>query len=88
MKPKLHQKETIYNVGDLVFDARYGWGEVTLIDWRHFDPVEVKFFENQNKAYYRPDGKDTAFNTKKSLLLEEDLLKIIQTKPVKTTTSK
>ena len=49
--------KTVFKVGDKVFDARYGWGEVSNIDNdKDLYPIYVTF--NQCTGYYTWDGRD------------------------------
>lgn len=48
--------KTVFKVGDKVFDARYGWGEVTSISYTPKYPISVVF--NKIEDFYTFDGRD------------------------------
>ena len=47
---------TIYKVGDKVFDARFGWGEIVEIDYSITYPVRVKYEYLVNDVSYTFNG--------------------------------
>lgn len=56
--------ETIFKVGDEVYDFEFGWGVVTVIAVCGFYPVKVKFKSITNPIYFTSDGKkEYAFGT-------------------------
>ena len=63
------EKQTIFKVGDKVFDAQYGWGIVTDIDSAKLSmlnlPIRVEF--DNEVCFYTLDGKDL-FTKPKSVL--------------------
>jgi hypothetical protein len=56
--------QTQFNVGDKVFDIRFGWGEVIKITKTEaFYPLLVKFFNRTNLIVsYTGDGMDSTTN--------------------------
>lgn len=48
-------KKEIFRVGDKVYDATYGWGTITSINYAVFLPITVKF--ERDKVCYTIDGQ-------------------------------
>jgi hypothetical protein len=56
----INNMKTVFKVGDKVYDARYGWGEVTDITNNKLYPIVVKY-DNDNNTYTF-DGRHTKSN--------------------------
>lgn len=63
----------IFKVGDPVFDIRYGWGEVVLIDTDHGNmPIKVSI--NGDYYWYTEDGEHVFDSVKLLSFTEYDLI--------------
>jgi hypothetical protein len=61
--------KTVFKVGDKVYDARYGWGEVTDISFSTKYPIEVAFDKcNGYNDYYTYAGLDNDLDSLTPLL--------------------
>ena len=73
--------ETIFKIGDRVFDIRFGWGivitENIVID--SFNPMVVQFDDEELRNYYTLRGKDI---TKLLSFTEYELQGFSQERPV------
>ena len=53
--------KTIFKVGDIVFDIRFGWGKVVYKDKEILFPIGVQFDDDddvQEIVFYTIDGKN------------------------------
>jgi hypothetical protein len=65
----VNNMKTVFKVGDKVYDARYGWGEVTDISFSTKYPIEVAFDKcNGYNDYYTYAGLDNDLDSLTPLL--------------------
>lgn len=70
-------KEQVFQIGDRVFDIRYGWGKVTICADTILYPIGVQFDEDdsQEVILYTEDGKGHLCDNKPVLSFTEYTLK-------------
>ena len=62
-------KKEIFRVGDKVYDATYGWGTITSINYAVFLPITVKF--DRDKVSYTKDGQIYPWAIRPTLSFQE-----------------
>jgi hypothetical protein len=75
-------KNEIFKVGDRVFDAAFGWGEVTFILKLGFLPINVLFDNGFERAYTLDGRLDVDYNPTLSFT-EYTLEGFSQKRPIK-----